>query len=134
MMLSHGLDWALTIRTFHGGAFSGSPDASVPVKGLLPSEVVDGWSYSIQGDFNGDGRPDLLVRRSETQWNIFFSTTDGRWFAPEAAMTFDVPAQGYMEIKDLNGDWLSDIIWHQPDEHRLSIYMSSARQAKGNTP
>jgi hypothetical protein len=134
MMLSHGLDWALTIRTFHGGAFSGSPDASVPVKGLLPSEVVDGWSYSIQGDFNGDGRPDLLVRRSETQWNIYFSTTDGRWFEPQPALTFDTPAQGYMEIKDLNGDGLSDIIWHEPDEHRLSVFMTPTHQAKGKQP
>jgi hypothetical protein len=134
VFLSHGIDWALTIRTFQRGAFSGSPDASVPVKGILASQYSTGWAFFIQGDFNGDGRPDLLVRRSETQWNIFFSTTDGRWFAPEAAMTFDVPAQGYMEIKDLNGDGLSDIIWHQPDEHRFSIYMSPARQAKGSTP
>src|SRR5208282_3897690 len=27
-MLSHGFDWALTIRSFHHGAFSRSPDAS----------------------------------------------------------------------------------------------------------
>ena len=134
MILSHGLDWALMIRTFHGGAFSGSPDASVPVKGVLPSKVVDGWPYSILGDCNGDGRPDLLVRRSETQWNIYFSTTDGRWFEPQPALTFDTPAQGYMEIKDLNGDGLSDIIWHEPDEHRLSVFMTPTHQAKGKQP
>ncbi len=69
--LSHGLDWSLTIRSFHHGAFSRSPDASVPVTMVLPAEVLAGWPIFIQGDFNGDGRPDLLVRRSETQWNIF---------------------------------------------------------------
>jgi hypothetical protein len=134
VFLSHGIDWALTIRTFQHGAFSGSPNTSVPVKGLLASQYSGGWGYFIQGDFNGDGHPDLLVQRTETQWNIFFSTADGRWFAPEAAITFDVPAQGYMEIKDLNGDGLSDIIWHEPDEPRFSIYMSPARQAKGSQP
>jgi hypothetical protein len=56
------------------------------------------------------------------------------WFAPQPAMTFDVPATGYMEIKDLNGDGLSDVIWREPDEHRLSIFMSPARQAKGGKP
>ena len=70
-VVSHGLDWALTIRSFHHGYFSRSPDASVPVTGILPSEVLAGWPFLIQGDFNGDGRLDLLVRRSDTQWNIF---------------------------------------------------------------
>jgi hypothetical protein len=134
MILSHGLDWALTIRTFQHGAFSGSPDVSVPVKGVLPSEVVDGWPYSIQGDFNGDARPDLLVRRSDTQWNIYFSTADGRWFEPQPALTFEASPQGYMEIKDLNGDGLSDIIWHMPDEHRFSVFMSPSHQAQGKKP
>lgn len=132
--LSHGIDWALTIRTFQHGTFSGSPEASVPVKGVLPSQFLGVWGYLIQGDFNGDGRLDLLIRRSETQWNVFFSTADGRWFEPQPALTFEAPARGYMEIKDLNGDGLSDIIWHDPDRHRCAIYMSPARQAKGQQP
>jgi hypothetical protein len=134
MFLSHGIDWVLAIRTFHGGAYSGSPDASVQVKGILPAEVLSGWTFFIDGDFNGDGRPDFLVQRTETQWNIYFSTTDGRWFAPQPALTFDAPAKGHMEIKDLNGDGLSDVIWREPDNHSVSIYMLPSSQAKGRTP
>jgi hypothetical protein len=134
LMLSHGIDWAVTIRTFQHDAFSGSPDASVPVKGILPSQALAGWSFFIQGDFNGDGRPDLLVRRSDTQWNIFFSTTDGRWFAPQPAMTLDTPLQGFMEINDLNGDGLADIIWHDLDKNNLYIYLSPSPQPKGSRP
>jgi hypothetical protein len=134
MAVSHRLDWALTIRSFHHGAFSHSPDASVPVTGILPSEVLAGWPFLIQGDFNGDGRLDLLVRRSDTQWSIFLSTTDGHWFAAQPAMTFDVPTRGYIEIQDLNGDGLSDIIWHEWDKPNLSIFMSPPRQAKGKNP
>jgi hypothetical protein len=129
--LSHGFDWALTIRSFHHGAFARSPDASVLVRTSLLSEFSFVWPIFIQGDFNGDGRPDLLVRGLGTQWNIFLSTTDGRWFAPQPAMTFDAPGHGYIEINDLNGDGLSDIIWHEPAEHRLSIFMSPSHQAKG---
>jgi hypothetical protein len=128
------VDWSLTIRSFQHGAVSRSPDASVPLTAILPAEVLSGWPLFIQGDFNGDGRPDLLVRRSDTQWNIFFSTTDGRWFAPQPAMTFDAPAHGYFEIEDLNGDGLSDIILHELDQPNLSIFMSPPRQAKGNNP
>jgi hypothetical protein len=134
LMLSHGIDWALTIRTFHDGAFSGSPDASVPVKGILPSQVLAGWSFFIQGDFNGDGRPDLLVRRSDTQWNVFFSTSDGRWFAPQPAMTLDTPLQGFIEINDLNGDGLADVIWHDLNKNNLYIYLSPSPQPKGSRP
>jgi hypothetical protein len=133
-LLSHGVDWSLTIRSFHDGAFSRSPDASLPVTTVLPAEALRDWAIFILGDFNGDGRPDLLVRRSDTQWNIFFSTSDGRWFAPQPALTFAAPVQGYIEINDLNGDGLSDIIWHELDQPSLSIFMSPFRRATDKNP
>ncbi|MGA2244709.1 MAG: VCBS repeat-containing protein [Verrucomicrobiota bacterium] len=134
MLLSRGIDWSLTIRTFRQGAFSRSPDASLPVTGILPSEILGDWPFLIQGDFNGDGRLDLLVRRSETEWNVFLSSSDGRWFAPQPAFTFNVPPHGYMEIKDLNGDGPSDIIWHEWDQPRLSLFMPPREQLKSKSP
>ena len=133
--LSRGLDSSITIRSFHNGAFSASPDASVPAKIILADwEQIGSFPIRIQGDFNGDGRHDLLVRRSETLWNIFVSTNDGSWFAPQPAMTFDAPARGHFETQDLHGDGLADIIWHEPEEHRLTIFMSPPRPAKGKNP
>lgn len=133
-VLSHGLDCSLTIRPFQNGAFTRSPIASVPVTTILPAEVLSGWFCYIRGDFNGDGRPDLLVRRSDTQWNIFFSTRDERWFESQPALTFNAPGQGYMEIKDLNGDGLSDVIWHETETNRLAIFMSPPAATKGKNP
>jgi hypothetical protein len=130
--LSHGLDWALTVRPFRNGAFARSPDASVPLTMVLPAELLRQWTIFIDGDFNGDGHADLLVRRSETQWNIFFSTGDGRSFSPQPDLTFDAPNHGYIEITDLNGDGLSDVVWHEPEAHRLSIFMSPSVAARTN--
>jgi len=92
------------------------------------------WPLFILGDFNGDGRPDFLFRRSETQWNVFFSAADGRWFEPQPALTFDAPRNGSIEINDLNGDGLSDIIWREPENSRLTIFMSPSRRLVGKKP
>lgn len=75
-----------------------------------------------------------MVRRSDTQWNIFFSTRDERWFESQPALTFNAPGQGYMEIKDLNGDGLSDVIWHETETNRLAIFMSPPAATKGKNP
>ena len=134
VLLSGGAEWALTIRSFQRGAFSRSPDASVPVTMLVAVEELGEWPVWIHGDCNGDGRPDLLVRRSDTQWNIYSSTTDGSWFAPHPALTFDSPARGYLGLEDLNGDGLADLIWREPEASRLSIFMSPSRPARSKNP
>lgn len=133
--LSRGLDGSITIRSFHDGAFAANPEASIPVKIILGDwGEFNSFPIFLEGDFNGDGHPDLLVRRSETQWNIFVSTNDGHWFTPQPAMTFDAPARGYYEMQDLNGDGLADIIWHEPEEQRLSIFMPPRSPAKSKNP
>jgi hypothetical protein len=88
----------------------------------------------IGGDFNGDGRPDLVIRRSTTSWNILLSVTDGRWFEPRAAMTFEAPAQGDFEFNDLNGDGRGDIALRSWDGPQLSLFLSQSQRTKGGSP
>jgi hypothetical protein len=49
-------------------------------------------------------------------------------------MTFNAPMQGEIETKDLNGGGSSDLIWHETDQRRLSIFMSPPSPAKGKNP
>jgi len=56
------------------------------------------------------------------------------WFARQPSFTFNAPAQGYMDVQDLNGDGLSDIIWHDWDKHQLFIFMSPSGRVKGKNP
>ena len=140
MAMSGGLDCALTVRAFNGARFSGTPDASVsirtimPIVTLAPVEDMNYWLFFICGDFNGDGRPDLLVKRSATQWSILYSTADGRWFTPQPVITFETPMQGEFEIRDLDGDGRSDIILRAHDEPRIFVYLSKPESAKGTHP
>ena len=134
MALSRGVEMALTIRAFNQGAFSRSPDAAIPIKVMMTLEAMEEWSFFICGDFNGDGHPDLVVKRSPTQWNIFTSTGDGHWFTPQPAMTFDAPAPGNFEIKelhDLNGDGRADIVLRARDDPRIFILLSQSPRMKG---
>ena len=137
-LVSHGLEWALTIREFHKGAFSRNPDAAIPLTLLLSIQQLRQWPLFIYGDFNGDGRPDFVVQRSTTQWNIFFSTTDGQWFASQPSMTFETPIPGYFEMKDLNGDGRSDIVLRGLDEPTMYIYLTQdgamGRNPKPDSP
>ena len=133
MALSGGLECALTIRSFNGATFSGNPDATIPIRTIMPIVTfapVEDLNYELFflcGDFNADGRPDLIVKRATSQWSIFFSTADGRWFAPQPAATFDTQMQGNFEIKDLNGDGRSDIILRAWDDARIFVGVSQAK-------
>ena len=60
------------------------------------------------GDFNGDGRCDLLVQDRPDSLSVYLST--GEAFAPEPAMILsqqDILAFG---IADVNGDGRSDVV------------------------
>ena len=65
-------------------------------------------------------------------WNIFCSTTDGRWFAPKPALAFETPLEGNLEVRDINGDGRSDLIFRPKDDARMFIFLSQSQRTKGN--
>ncbi len=129
MALTRGTKFAISVRTFNHGIFARSGDTAASFRVQLSLYGSWEWPFLICGDFNGDGRPDLIVMRSATQWEVYFSTSDGHWFEPQPAMTFELPAQGYferryLEISDLNGDRRADIVSHDLDDPRIFILLT----------
>ena len=112
---------AAELRTYFGngdGTFREPVKTSIVITRDTTNEVIDDWgSYYIyySGDFTGDGVPDLVVRRRfslEAGYTLSYNWTyigksegtflknsynpDGNMFA--------------MEVKDVNGDDIKDII------------------------
>lgn len=124
MALSMGIGCRLAIRTFHGDAFSVTPDAHIPTTLLLAGQELQHWPTFVCGDMNGDGRADLLAQRSATQWNVYLSKAGPDWFTTQPAITFDTPMPGYLTLEDINGDGRADIVVRQWDDPRVYILVS----------
>jgi len=139
-VLSGGLDLALTVRPFRDGVFAANPVAAIPVKAIFPvtsftpTPAAEEWPFFISGDFNGDGMLDLVVRRPQTQWDIYLSTNDRRWFAPQPAFTLEPPFEGHYEIKDLDGDGRSDLILRAKEGNRMAIFFTRASPQNRRSP
>jgi hypothetical protein len=128
MAITRGIDWDLTIRTFRGGAFGQHPDTAIPLTSVLPEERGAPFLFWIDGDFNGDGRRDILVRRSTSHWDIIPSSTDHNWFKPPPAASLEIPSESDLESTDLNHDGLADLIAlnRREEPARLCIFLSQA--------
>ena len=74
------------------------------------TSVLAGWQVQGIGDFNGDGRDDLLVRSGVTVDWLFGSPTGGWSWAGDGGMAastdWHVAGTG-----DFNGDGRDDILW-----------------------
>ena len=127
-VVSKGLDWVLTIRQFkEGKGFSNQADFKMDITTMLP--MSEGFAYSINfdGDFNSDGRPDLIIRRDLTNWNIYLSSLANGFYEKESKLQLEVPEQGQMFVQDLNNDGISDIYLIDYEKGLINVFLSESR-------
>ena len=100
---------------------------STSAKGLSVESVL---IRSFQGDFDGDGRCDLLLRGEKNTVRVFRGLEDGT-FSEKPDIVFPVkiaPKSFHVNTRtpDLNGDGRADLFLHQksPKVERWDIYLS----------
>jgi VCBS repeat protein len=116
--------------------FSTKPDfersISIPVSRVEKDETTP-LAY-FQGDFDGDGRRDLMavnekggisIYRGVVKKTLFWSSGFG--FDDEPMATFDVPASNRFNLGDFNRDGRSDVVFWKDDVLTLILSRSDAR-------
>ncbi len=123
----------------------GGPEGFGSFRRQLPVALAAADEEFAIGDFNGDGRDDLLwftgVYQSEptegTGWQVAYATEDG--FADftlvkQSALT---PASSSLEYGDFNGDGFDDVLWltgSMNEGSRWTGWQLAAGTPEGFTP
>jgi hypothetical protein len=132
MVVSGGVDWVFTVRSGRDSTYSGGPDFQMDVTSTTPREGTVFRFFRIDGDFNGDGRKDLLVERGLEQFDVYLSAPKGGFFQAGPALSFDAPTEArVVNTADLNGDGMSDLCVQKLVEANLTIYLSQSNPRKG---
>jgi hypothetical protein len=114
------IDLYLKFHFFRPGAgFPGEPDFQRHLSVYFDRELD--WTMeqrfyfekflNLNGDFNGDGKRDLLVRDHSDEISVYFFNSRETGFSARPDVQFSCPeSMDWWIVKDLNGDGVSDLV------------------------
>jgi Ca2+-binding RTX toxin-like protein len=94
--------------------------------GTAMSTVPTSWQVVGTGDFNGDGRDDLLWRNADGRLSSWLGRADGGFTNNDAVALSTVATSWHVaDTGDYNGDGRSDILWRN-DNGGLTTWLGRA--------
>ncbi|WP_363800657.1 reprolysin-like metallopeptidase [Lysobacter firmicutimachus] len=82
--------------------------------------MVASYDVGGVGDFNGDGRSDVLWKSDSERFMVLWLST-GNGYEQQAIGGFD-PAWALLGVSDIDGDGRADLVWRSPNRERLAVW------------
>lgn len=126
---------ALSIWTMDGDTALHGNTVFTPAAGA-------GWQFFGTGDFNGDGRADLLLSRTATNpatgqayddLRLVTLEADGQTFRSNEQMATAASGWSVIGIGDFDGDGKSDLLWRDAAGHVAIWEMNGTAFVRGDT-
>jgi hypothetical protein len=104
--------------------------AVVGARYLTPDRAGAGWKLRGSGDFNVDGKPDL-VWHNDTTGDIAFWLMDGVWCYASGFFNPSRVAAPWTiaSVRDLNRDGHPDLIWHNTTTGHIQAWLMNGINA-----
>jgi hypothetical protein len=93
--------------------------------GLDLADLRRAWSIATRGDFDGDGKDDIVLARPR-RGTVDILHMDGAKVASRVAHSAPSDRWRVIAAPDADGDGVAEIVWENVDSHALSIEWMSA--------
>jgi len=134
------IDATLRFHFYGPTGFPQEPDYQLPLRlclnrrdlwGVFALDFSRGYELrtliSVDGDFNGDGCRDFLVKDGDRYASAYFFRSRENGFSRRADVRFRVDAVNRFIVRDINDDGISDLLVVAPHWDMLTVHLSESR-------